>query len=221
MTVLRNRAHFYVYCSKVGTLWSFTDYWPFVDYEVQPFWLMGWWQACERAVQRLLAQMQENPSGSCSRIMRQSCRPRRPGVWNSTVRRLLGSWQRLDCPSDRMMIRSLVSASTFALGASSVFFNRKNAQKQTIAGSSPSCPRMDQFRWAKDRYSIYALQGQSQATKTSFVKSLFSRPLVQGQDSLNLQKFQYGHHGALILDNLVESFSSTEPCCNRTQTSTS
>ena len=21
----------------------FTNYWPFVDYEVQPFWLMGWW----------------------------------------------------------------------------------------------------------------------------------------------------------------------------------
>ena len=41
--VSRNRAHFYVYCSNVGTLWSFTNYWPFVDYEVQPFWLMGWW----------------------------------------------------------------------------------------------------------------------------------------------------------------------------------
>ena len=37
---VRNRAHFYV---LVGTLWSFTNYWPFLDYEVQPFWLMGWW----------------------------------------------------------------------------------------------------------------------------------------------------------------------------------
>ena len=41
--VSRNRAHFYVYCTKVGTLWSFTNYWPFLDYAVQPFWLMGWW----------------------------------------------------------------------------------------------------------------------------------------------------------------------------------
>ena len=41
--VSRSRAHFYVYCTKRGTLWSFTNYWPFVDYEVQPFWLMGWW----------------------------------------------------------------------------------------------------------------------------------------------------------------------------------
>ncbi|CAJ1417156.1 unnamed protein product [Effrenium voratum] len=38
VTVLRNRAHFYVYCSKVGTLWSFTDYWPFVDYEAEETW---------------------------------------------------------------------------------------------------------------------------------------------------------------------------------------
>lgn len=41
--VSRNRAHFYVYCTKKGTLWSFTNYWPFVDYEVQPHWLIGWW----------------------------------------------------------------------------------------------------------------------------------------------------------------------------------
>ena len=43
MAVSRSRAHFYVYCTKVGTLWSFTNHWPFVDYEVQPQWLMGWW----------------------------------------------------------------------------------------------------------------------------------------------------------------------------------
>ena len=43
MAVSRNRAHFYVYCTKVGTLWSFTNYWPFLDYEVLPHWLMGWW----------------------------------------------------------------------------------------------------------------------------------------------------------------------------------
>ena len=23
--------------------WSFTNYWPFADYDVQPHWLMGWW----------------------------------------------------------------------------------------------------------------------------------------------------------------------------------
>ena len=43
MQVSRNRAHFYVYCAKIGTLWSFTNYWPFADYDVQPHWLMGWW----------------------------------------------------------------------------------------------------------------------------------------------------------------------------------
>ena len=66
---------------------------------------------------------------------------------------------------------------------------------------------LDQFHWATDRYKIYALQGHSQAAKTSFVKSLFAKPFVvtiQGQDVLNLQAFEYGHHDALILDNLVD-----------------
>ena len=66
---------------------------------------------------------------------------------------------------------------------------------------------LEQFRWAKDRYLLYALQGPSQTAKTSFVKSLFRRPFVvtlQGQECLNLQKFIYGGHDALILDNLVD-----------------
>jgi len=66
---------------------------------------------------------------------------------------------------------------------------------------------LEQFKWAQDRYRLYALKGESQAAKTSFVKSLFQRPYVvtiQGQDVLNLQGFQYGHHTALILDNLVD-----------------
>ena len=66
---------------------------------------------------------------------------------------------------------------------------------------------LEQFKWAKDRYLLYALQGPSRAAKTSFVKSLFRKPFVvtiQGQDSLNLQKFVYGGHDALILDNLVD-----------------
>lgn len=81
--------------------------------------------------------------------------------------------------------------------------------------SLPSCVRMflhlatflEQFKWAKDRYLLYALQGPSQAAKTSFVKSLFRKPFVvtiQGQDSLNLQKFVYGGHDAVLLDNLVD-----------------
>jgi hypothetical protein len=39
------------------------------------------------------------------------------------------------------------------------------------------------------------------------MKSLFKEPFVvtiQGQDVLNLQAFQYGHHDALILDNLID-----------------
>ena len=43
MATSRNRAHFYVFCTKKGTLWSFTNYWPYVDYSVEPNWLMGWW----------------------------------------------------------------------------------------------------------------------------------------------------------------------------------
>ena len=52
VAVSRSRAHFYVYCTKVGTLWSYTDYWPFVDYEVQPHWLMGWWATGKLANQQ-------------------------------------------------------------------------------------------------------------------------------------------------------------------------
>lgn len=66
---------------------------------------------------------------------------------------------------------------------------------------------MEQFQWAKDRYYLYALQGPSQSAKTSFVKALFKNPFVvtiQGQESLNLQKFVYGSHDAVILDNLVD-----------------
>ena len=37
--VSRNRAHFCVHSTKIGTLWSFTNYWPFADCDVQPHWL--------------------------------------------------------------------------------------------------------------------------------------------------------------------------------------
>ena len=37
------RAHFYVYCSKIGSLWNFTDWWPFLDYKVNPAWVTSWW----------------------------------------------------------------------------------------------------------------------------------------------------------------------------------
>ena len=41
--VSRARAHFYVYGSKVGSLWSFTNFWHFIDYEAQQKnCLMGW-----------------------------------------------------------------------------------------------------------------------------------------------------------------------------------
>ena len=35
----RARAHFYVYANKVGTLYRYTDWWPFIDYEVNAYWL--------------------------------------------------------------------------------------------------------------------------------------------------------------------------------------
>ena len=55
------------------------------------------------------------------------------------------------------------------------------------------------------RYRLYALQGPSQAAKTSFVKSLFKRPFVltvQNATTLNLRDFKYGFHDCLILDNV-------------------
>ena len=39
----RARAHFYVYASKVGSLWNYTNFWPFIDYEVNPAWITSWW----------------------------------------------------------------------------------------------------------------------------------------------------------------------------------
>ena len=33
------RARFYVYCNKRGSLWNYTDWWPFLDYEVNPTWI--------------------------------------------------------------------------------------------------------------------------------------------------------------------------------------
>lgn len=43
VAVSRPRAHFYVYCNKRGSLWNYTDWWPFLDYEVNPAWITSWW----------------------------------------------------------------------------------------------------------------------------------------------------------------------------------
>lgn len=51
------------------------------------------------------------------------------------------------------------------------------------------------------RYMMYALQGPSQAAKTSFAKQLFQKPFVvtvQNSTTLNLKDFIYGHHDALL-----------------------
>jgi hypothetical protein len=37
---------------------------------------------------------------------------------------------------------------------------------------------LEQYLWATERYQMYALQGPSQAAKTSFVKSRFKNPYV-------------------------------------------
>ena len=210
MAVSRNRAHFYVYCSKVGTLWSFTDYWPFVDYEVQPFWLMGWW-----ATGKLANEQYKGYLLKCKKSFRvllqnyeavvQAEETRRLEQYRVAVARQLAETRLPFRAHDDPILGLSINfcAMTFFC-----FFQTKVCSKANDRRFFPKLPIfLDQFRWAKDRYSIYALQGQSQAAKTSFVKSLFSRPFVvtiQGQDSLNLQKFQYGHHDALILDNLVE-----------------
>lgn len=41
--VSRARAHFYVVCEKVGSLWSWTNWKPFSAYEVNPAWVTAWW----------------------------------------------------------------------------------------------------------------------------------------------------------------------------------
>ncbi|CAE7530266.1 mcfG, partial [Symbiodinium microadriaticum] len=55
----RARAHFYVYASKVGSLWNYTNFWPFIDYEVNPAWITSWWSVqklSHRTYQRYLLQ---------------------------------------------------------------------------------------------------------------------------------------------------------------------
>jgi hypothetical protein len=176
----RARAHFYVYCSKRGTLWSFTDWWPFVEYEVNPHWLTAWWSLdklshqqyrcyllrCRRSFKGLTANLDAVTAAEQQDAMED---------FQDSVR------QRLD--GTKLPFRSV---------------------------NDPLFPRlrgfMEQFAYAAERYRIYALQGPSQAAKTSFAKSLFKRPFivtVQGQEDLDLRAFRYGHHDALILDNLI------------------
>ena len=41
--VSRARSHFYVVCKKIGSLWNWTNWEPFVSYEVNPSWVTSWW----------------------------------------------------------------------------------------------------------------------------------------------------------------------------------
>ncbi|CAE7541988.1 unnamed protein product [Symbiodinium natans] len=200
VAVSRNRSHFYVYCTKVGTLWSFTNYWPFVDYEVQPHWLMGWW-----ATGKLTNEQYKGYLRRCKRSYRtllqnfesvvQAEKAAQLTEYREAVAQVL-SLARLPfrCVDDPFVANlSRLSRLVSAYDQMRLFPNLQAF--------------LDQFHWATDRYKIYALQGHSQAAKTSFVKSLFAKPFVvtiQGQDVLNLQAFEYGHHDALILDNLVD-----------------
>lgn len=43
VAVSRARSHFYVFCNKTGSLWNWTNWQPFVDYEVNPSWVTSWW----------------------------------------------------------------------------------------------------------------------------------------------------------------------------------
>ncbi|CAE7816616.1 unnamed protein product [Symbiodinium sp. CCMP2592] len=179
--VSRNRAHFYVYCSKVGTLWSFTNYWPFVDYEVQPFWLMGWW-----ATGKLSNKQYKSYLLKCKK----------------SYRGLLQNFEAVVHSENALQLEEYRETVVQILASARLPFRSHDDPL------FPCLPHfLEQFRWARDRCKLYALQGPSQAAKTSFVKSLFKSPFVltiQGQDVLNLQSFQYGRHDALILDNLVE-----------------
>ena len=184
----------YVYCSKVCTLWSFTNYWPFVKYEVQPFWLMGWWATGKLSNKQCKGYLLKCKMSCCNfEAVVQSENAVQLAEYRHTVVRMLASaclpFRSSDGPVPRIRRKVFPVCATVRCKAQSSF------------RLFPCLPLLlEQFQWVKDRYNVYALQGPSQAAKTAFVKSLFKLPLVltiQGQDVLNLQSFRYGHRNAL------------------------
>lgn len=175
----RARAHFYVWCNKRGTLWRFTDWFPFLDYEVSPHWITSWW-----ATDKLSNTQYKQYLIQCKKSYRVSLQ---------NYQAVIAAEREEALEEYRVKVAALLDATKlpFKSHSDSLFPNLQRF--------------LDQFSYAKERYAIYALQGPSQAAKTSFVKSLFKNPYVitvQGASTLNLSAFKYGHHDALILDNI-------------------
>lgn len=179
VTASRARAHFYVHCNKVGTLWRFTDYWPFVDYEVNPHWLSSLW-----AVGKLSHDQYERYLLQCRK----------------SYRGLHQNFEAVVLDERAEKLKDYQAHVAKQLATTRLPFRAPNDSL------FPFLPKfLEQFDWAKDRYMIYGLQGPSQAAKTSFTKALFKSPFVvtvQGQETLDLRDFKYGFHDALILDNV-------------------
>lgn len=178
----RARAHFYVYCNKRGTLWRYTDWWPFTDYEVNPHWLTSLW-----CLGKLDHAQYERYLLSCKK----------------SFRTLQQNAQAVAAAEKTEAMKSLQAKVAAALASTRLPF------RSTSDPLFPQLPTFfEQHLWVKDRYKMYALQGPSQAAKTSFAKALFRNPFVitvQGQRSLDLRGFEHEKHDALVLDN-VNSF---------------
>ncbi|CAJ1459714.1 unnamed protein product [Effrenium voratum] len=171
--VSRARAHFYVYCSKVGSLWNFTDWHPFIDYEVNPAWVTKF---THTTYQRYLLQCRRN------------------------YRTFLQNAEAVLAAEKSAALKTYQEKVVEVLSRTRLPFRHVN---DPLFPNLP--PFLDQFTYAQERYRLYALQGPSQAAKTSFVKSLFKRPFVltvQNATTLNLRDFKYGFHDCLILDNV-------------------
>ena len=177
----RARAHFYVVCLKEGSLWHYTDWIPFCDYPVDPLWLTGWW-----AMGKLSHKQYRSYLLKARRCFRT----------NEINLDAVTAAERAEALQDfraAVAVKLSTTKLPFRLVTDPLF---------------PKLPIfMDQYQWAQERYLMYALQGPSQAAKTSFAKTLFKNPFVvtcQGAECLNLNGFRYGEHGALVLDNIVD-----------------
>ena len=177
----RARAHFYVVCLKEGSLWHYTDWIPFSDYAVDPLWLTGWWATGKFSHDQY------------RKYLLKARRSYRGNVLNFEAVAEAERAEGLQAYRDAVLLELEKTKLPFRLISDPLF---------------PKLAKfVAQFDTARERYTMYALQGPSQAAKTSFVKTLFKNPYIvtiQGEETLNLKGFQYGTHGALVLDNIVD-----------------
>ena len=177
----RARAHFYVVCLKEGSLWHYTDWIPYIDYAVDPLWLTGWWAMGKLGHEQ----------------------------YRKYLLRARRSFRTNDINFDAVVAAERAEAlEEYRATVVEKLAATKLPFRPITDPLFPKLQRfMQQFDVGQERYLMYALQGPSQAAKTSFAKTLFRNPFVvtiQGEETLNLSGFRYGEHGALILDNIVD-----------------